>query len=89
MMLLPCPHCGPRGVSEFAYLGEVTSRPDPSSATPAEWRGYLHFHRNRAGWARETWMHRAGCRRYFQLERDSTTNECRPGEPAQAEGADV
>ena len=33
--LLSCPNCGPRDVNEFAYAGEVTSRPQ----APPDLRG--------------------------------------------------
>lgn len=78
MMLLPCPWCGPRNVSEFGYRGENVPRPDPGTATVEAWRSYLYLRANRAGWEREGWFHRAGCRRYFSVERNRTTNEIRP-----------
>ncbi len=77
MLLIPCPHCGERNSSEFRYVGESKSRPDPTSATPAEWRDYLYIKVNDDGWAKETWYHRAGCRRYFGIERHKVTNEVR------------
>lgn len=77
MMLLPCPHCGPRNASEFRYLGEERSRPDPSATTPAEWRSYLYDKRNPAGWSTETWLHALGCRAFFTAERHTVTNEVR------------
>lgn len=78
-MLLPCPWCGPRNVSEFRYVGEVANRPDPATATRREWRDYLFFRDNPYGWVHESWYHRAGCRRYFSVERDTATNAVRPG----------
>jgi sarcosine oxidase subunit delta len=77
MMLLPCPSCGNRNVSEFRYVGEAKSRPEPDKATPAQWRRYLYFHQNPLGWARETWYHGTGCRRYFSLERHTASNQVR------------
>lgn len=74
MMLMPCPWCGPRNVSEFRYVGEAASRPDPATATRREWRDYLFFRENPCGWVRENWYHRMGCRRYFAVERDTGTN---------------
>lgn len=78
MILLPCPWCGPRNVSEFAHLGEMTARPDPQAVTPAQWRDYLYFRANPRGWVTETWFHRAGCRRYVTVERDTASNAVRP-----------
>ncbi len=77
MVLVPCPWCGSRNVSEFHYLGEPKKRPDVATATPEEWRGYLYLHRNACDWIRENWYHRAGCRRYFAIERHTLTNEVR------------
>ena len=74
MIVLQCPWCGPRNVSEFHSLGEVVERPDPSTANRWEWRTYLYLRRNAAGPVHERWFHRAGCRRYFDAERDTTDN---------------
>lgn len=79
MVLLPCPWCGPRNVSEFAYVGEAASRPDPATATRREWRDYLFFRENPCGWVRENWYHRMGCRRFLSVERDTATNAVRSG----------
>ncbi|HWL96432.1 MAG TPA: sarcosine oxidase subunit delta [Nocardioidaceae bacterium] len=75
MIQLPCPWCGPRNVTEFRHHGEVVSRPDASSSTPREWRRYLYFRRNEAGWVEENWYHTAGCRRFFRLRRHTVSNE--------------
>lgn len=74
MIVLTCPYCGPRNVGEFAHLGELTQRPDPRTATQAEWRSYLYLRDNLAGVVHERWLHRAGCRRFFDAERDTTDN---------------
>jgi sarcosine oxidase, subunit delta len=78
MIQLPCPWCGLRNVSEFRHLGESTSRPDPATVAPAEWRHYLYVRANVRGWVDESWYHRAGCRRYFHLQRHTVSNETRP-----------
>lgn len=77
MIVLPCPWCGPRNVSEFRYVGEPRRRPDVATATPEQWREYLYTHTNAAGWVREQWFHRTGCRRYFGAERHTVTDEVR------------
>lgn len=77
MIELHCPHCGPRNVSEFRHVGERHRRPDPNTADPAEWRAYLYLRDNPAGWTDETWLHRAGCRRYLVVERHTVTNAVR------------
>ncbi len=76
MMSLTCPWCGVRNVTEFRWTGEATPRPHPAT-TPQEWRRYLYLRRNVRGWEDEGWYHRAGCRRYFRLERHTVTNETR------------
>lgn len=88
MILLPCPWCGPRDASEFAHAGEVTPRPSPATASPAQWRGYLYLRDNPRGWVAETWYHRMGCRRYIRVERHTETNQTRPPAAAAAPGAD-
>lgn len=77
MLLVPCPHCGPRNSADLVYRGESVSRPDPATTTPDEWREYLYLRENRAGWQRESWYCRSGCRRHFVVERNTVTNEFR------------
>ncbi len=77
MILLPCPWCGSRDAGEFGYGGEPTPRPDPRTATPEQWRGYLYLRNNVAGWVTERWYHRMGCRRYVWVQRNTVTNEVR------------
>jgi sarcosine oxidase subunit delta len=77
MILLPCPHCGPRNVSEFHYVGELSQRPEPNGTNPEEWRAFLYLRENPAGWTTETWFHRAGCRQHLVVERHTITNEVR------------
>jgi len=77
MLLITCPHCGPRMGSEFVWQGEPKPRPDPETATPAEWRSYLYEEDNRSGWVEERWMHRTGCRAYLVIERHTLTHEIR------------
>ena len=75
MLLILCPHCGPRNSSEFTYQGETSSRPDVSSVSPTEWRTYLYVKDNEAGPVTEEWFHSSGCRRFLVVERDTTTND--------------
>jgi heterotetrameric sarcosine oxidase delta subunit len=77
MILLPCPYCGPRSVSEFRYVGEVSERPDPNETGVEEWRAFLYARNNPAGWTTETWFHSAGCRQHLVAERHTVTNEVR------------
>ncbi len=76
MLLIVCPHCGPRNSDEFSYNGERSSRPDPG-VTAGEWRRYLYEQQNIAGRQTEQWFHVAGCRRFLIVERDTVSNEIR------------
>lgn len=72
--LIPCPHCGPRDVYEFRFGGEVKSRPDEKSADADTWAEYVYFSRNVCGPQKEWWYHTQGCRCWFTLWRDTSTN---------------
>ena len=55
MLLVPCPHCGPRNSSDLRYVGESHRRPDPNTTSAEDWRSYLYMEDNPAGWLKETW----------------------------------
>jgi len=75
MILLTCPNCGARNVSEFRYGGETNKRPDVNTATPHDWAEYLYMRRNPNGMIREWWYHRAGCGSWFIAERHTKTHD--------------
>jgi len=76
MLTIPCPWCGPRPDSEFAAGGEAhIARADPNRSTDAEWGDYLYFRENVKGPQRERWYHAYGCRRWFNVARDTVTHE--------------
>jgi len=77
MIVVPCPNCGPRNESDFRHVGASLKRPDPSTVTSTEWHNYLYLRDNPADWVKETWYCRAGCRKFFALERHTATNEFR------------
>ncbi|MGW1623049.1 sarcosine oxidase subunit delta, partial [Streptomyces sp. NPDC002172] len=87
MLLIPCPWCGPRDETEFHYGGQahVPYPEDPASLTDEQWARYLFFRTNPKGPFAERWSHAAGCRRWFNAVRDTSTNEIltvyRTGEP--------
>lgn len=72
--VLTCPHCGVREVADFAFGGELSSRPR-EAPTLRELCEYNYFRRNVAGVQREWWYHRSGCRTWFHAERDTRTNQ--------------
>lgn len=75
MLLIPCPWCGERDESEFSYGGEAhIVRPlDPDALSDKEWGDYLFFRKNTKGLFREQWHHSSGCRRWFNVERNTVT----------------
>lgn len=80
MMLITCPWCGPRIETEFHYGGEagVAYPENPASLSDEEWGRYLFVRANPKGEFLERWCHAAGCRRWFDLRRDTVTHETGP-----------
>ena len=74
MLVIECPHCGPRNSSEFSYSGLVQPRPQ-ADPTPAQWRKYLYEQDNFSGFSMERWFHVDGCRKFLDMERHTVTNE--------------
>ncbi len=78
MLLLDCPNCGPRNVSEFRYGGEVNPRPsDPGATADDAWTDYLYMRANVSDEQTEWWYHRSGCGLWFLAERHTLTNAVR------------
>ena len=74
MLLLKCPHClEVRSEEEFDYAGEAHIRRPAPGVSDAEWADYLYFRSNPRGRHREMWVHTAGCRRYFNVVRDTVS----------------
>lgn len=76
-MYIMCPYCGDRDTKEFAYLGGPgRKRPDPNDTDSlAQFVDFAYFRENPAGPHRELWFHRAGCRRWLEVTRDTRTHE--------------
>lgn len=77
MLLIKCPYCGERDQSEFGFGGEAhRKRPEnPEQLSDVEWADYLFMRKNVKGNAHEQWVHSAGCRKYFQVVRDTVSYE--------------
>jgi heterotetrameric sarcosine oxidase delta subunit len=77
MLLIPCPWCGPRDEVEFRYGGQahVAYPPDPEALDDREWSRFVFYRDNPKGRMAERWVHQHGCRRWFNLVRDTTTHE--------------
>lgn len=77
MLLIKCPNCGPRAEIEFSCGGEAhIVRPSkPSTTNDQEWAEYLFIRRNPKGVHFEQWWHVHGCRRWFNVARNTITDE--------------
>ncbi|MEU6134815.1 sarcosine oxidase subunit delta [Nocardioides sp. NPDC047086] len=87
MILISCPDCGPRDETEFHYGGQahVPYPEEPSTLTDEEWGRYLFYRENTKGIFAERWVHSSGCRKWFNVLRDTVTYRIaavyRNGEP--------
>ena len=78
MFLIFCPHCrASRSEEEFHYQGEAhVVRPQaPRSCSDEEWGIYLYFRTNPRGLHREMWSHSMGCGRFFNVVRNTSTDQ--------------
>jgi heterotetrameric sarcosine oxidase delta subunit len=76
MLLITCPYCGPREEIEFHCGGEShILRPACDAASDAEWADYLFHRSNPKGVHYERWHHSHGCRRWFNVARDTVSHE--------------
>ena len=77
-MVINCPFCGPRDLSEFTYLGDadaLAARPDQASTDQAAWNTYVYDRTNPAGDHAEIWQHSGGCRKFLRIVRNTVTHE--------------
>jgi sarcosine oxidase, subunit delta len=87
MLLIHCPWCGPREQTEFSCGGEahIVRPADTDALTDEAWGDYLFMRKNPRGRHLEQWVHTYGCRRWFNVERDTVTYRIsavyKPGEP--------
>jgi sarcosine oxidase subunit delta len=77
MLLIPCPWCGEREETEFRCGGEAhIVRPrDPAALTDDQWADYLFMRTNPKGVQCERWRHVHGCGRWFNLARDTVSDQ--------------
>lgn len=75
MLLIPCPWCGPRNDAEFRGGGEAHVRRPAPDASDTQWGEYLHYRRNVKGLQAERWFHAYGCRRWFNVLRNTVSHE--------------
>jgi sarcosine oxidase, subunit delta len=75
MLLIPCPYCGKRPELEFSYGGQAHIARPPPTAEAAEWTAFQYQRANIRGPHAERWRHTHGCGRFFNVERDTTTDQ--------------
>lgn len=77
MLLFSCPNCGPRNETEFHYGGQahVAYPESPEQLSDREWAEYLFYRKNTKGLFAERWVHTAGCRKWFNMLRDTVSYE--------------
>ncbi|PTS81592.1 sarcosine oxidase subunit delta [Sphingomonas sp. HMWF008] len=74
MLLIDCPHCGPRAQIEFAYertLDSIVTLDMPPEQAVAR----LYARTNPRGLDDEIWRHSFGCRQWIVLRRHRVTHE--------------
>lgn len=74
MLLITCPHCGPRAQTEFVYERTVDAIVQPD-ADPAEAMAALFTRANLRGLDEELWRHTYGCRAWLVMMRHRVTHE--------------
>ena len=75
MIVIPCPHCGPRNHDEFAYAGDAGLAQPAPDAPLADWNAAIYIRENPRGAHRELWRHSYGCGAYLVVERDTRTHQ--------------
>ena len=77
MFIIKCPYCGEREQAEFTCGGEAhIIRPkNPPELTDDQWADYLFIRQNNKGLQLERWNHFFGCRQWFNVARNTATDE--------------
>ena len=88
-MRIPCPFCGERDLSEFAYYGDANyRRPSADTKRVAEdFYEAVYLRDNPAGPHTELWYHVNGCRSWLRVTRNTRTHEILAAEFAHQIGA--
>ncbi|MEY2884204.1 MAG: Sarcosine oxidase, delta subunit [Pseudomonadota bacterium] len=73
MLLIACPHCGPRAQAEFVFERPVETifGVDTPTAALVE---KLYTRTNPRGVSIELWRHARGCRAWLQIDRNTVTH---------------
>ena len=76
-MMIKCPCCGNRYLSEFSYEGDATlKRPDENNYSDNQaWYDYVYARINDKDNHAELWHHVQGCRQFFVVKRNLQTHQ--------------
>ena len=76
MFIINCPYCGEREQSEFKAGGEahIVRPKQPTELSDDEWAEYLFMRKNIKGVQFERWIHTHGCRKWFNVVRDTSND---------------
>jgi heterotetrameric sarcosine oxidase delta subunit len=77
VFLIRCPYCGERDQSDFTPAGEAhIERPAwRDKMTDQQWADFVFMRKNTKGIFAERWNHSAGCRKFFNMLRNTVTDE--------------
>ena len=77
MLEIKCPCCGLRDEEEFGCGGEAhIARPlADNPISDKDFADYLFYRDNPKGLFLERWRHSAGCRRWFNVARDTVSHQ--------------
>ena len=77
MLIIKCPYCGERDQLEFTNGGEAhVARPkNPETISDKQWGEYVFFRSNPKGIFKERWVHSHGCRKWFNVVRDTSNDK--------------
>ena len=77
MFIIECPYCGEREQEEFTCGGEahIVRPKNPSELSDEQWAEYLFIRQNNKGIQFERWNHSFGCRQWFNVARNTSTDE--------------
>ena len=92
MLKIYCPYCDEsREEEEFHYSGQAhIARPEnPDERSDEEWGDYLYFRKNPRGRYTEMWVHAAGCRKYFNVVRDTVSYDIEQSYPIGQQPAEI
>ena len=77
MLYIKCPYCGLRNETEFSCGGEshIVRPNNNNNLSNKEWAEFLFSRHNPKGVFLERWVHSSGCRKWFNIVRNTLTNE--------------